>query len=261
MAHDLGDSSPRCRVRSRHPHAVFWLFTPFTLSTLQRRHPRLSSTTSHTQVASPGRPSFPRHQRGLVAARSEGPRVGVTGGGACPLSALSVALRVPRSTMAHWPSGLPFLTASRLSRRCVSVVRVFSSTRLPGFAGPESSVLPVDLPPSVPFPFRVRRYRVRFLRRLRRRAGGLPGVRHTTSPYAVPLQCTAATTTGYRGSLCHVCSPPSAHPYSGFAVRYVHGFCLMLPSDTPSLEVPLPCWRFPSVRPRRASSLSPPFVG
>ena len=30
------------------------------------------------------------------------------------------------------------------------IVRVFSSTLLPGFIGPESSVLPVNLPPSVP---------------------------------------------------------------------------------------------------------------
>jgi hypothetical protein len=30
---------------------------------------------------------------------------------------------------------------------------------------------------------------------------------------------------GYRDSLFHVCSPPSTHPYSWFAVRYVHGFC------------------------------------
>jgi hypothetical protein len=50
----------------------------------------------------------------------------------------------------------------------------------------------------------------------------------------------AATTVGYRGSLSHACSPPSGHPASGFAVRYVHGFCLRLPSDTPFLDMPLP---------------------
>src|ERR671916_2670229 len=80
-----------------------------------------------------------------------------------------------------------------------------------------------------------------------RRAGGLPGVRHTPSPYPVPLQCTAATTVGYRGSLSHVCSPPSAHPSSGFAVRYVHGFCLRLLSVTPFLDMPLPLLGVPSV--------------
>ena len=102
----------------------------------------------------------------LLPHRSEGSRVGVTVGGEFPLRALSVARRGPSSTMAHWPSGLPVCTASRLSRRCASVVRVLSSTRLPGFKGPESSVLPVDLPSSAPFPFRVRRYRVCFLRPL-----------------------------------------------------------------------------------------------
>jgi hypothetical protein len=29
--------------------------------------------------------------------------------------------------------------------------------------------------------------------------------------------------------------------YSWFAVRRTHGFCLILPSDTPFLEMPLPC--------------------
>jgi len=53
---------------------------------------------------------------------------------------------------------------------------------------------------------------------------------------------------GYRDLLYHACSPPSTHPYSRFAIRYVHEFCLMLPSDPPSLEMPLPCWRCPSVR-------------
>ena len=38
------------------------------------------------------------------------------------------------------------------------VVRVFSSTLLPGFLGPESSVLHADLSSSAPFPFRVSPY-------------------------------------------------------------------------------------------------------
>ena len=38
---------------------------------------------------------------------------------------------------------------------------------------------------------------------------------------------------GYQVSLYHACSTSSPTPYSRFAVRYVHGFCLMLPSDTP----------------------------
>jgi hypothetical protein len=36
------------------------------------------------------------------------------------------------------------------------VLRVLSSTLLPGFTGPDSSVLPVDLPPPAPYPLRVR---------------------------------------------------------------------------------------------------------
>ena len=102
----------------------------------------------------------------LLPYHSERPLVGVTVGEEFPLRALSVARRVPSSTMASSPSSLPIVTASRLSRHCGSVVRVLSSTRLPGFTGPESSVLPVDLPSSAPFPFRDCRYRVRFLRPL-----------------------------------------------------------------------------------------------
>lgn len=166
MAPDLSEASPWCRTRSRHPHSVFWLLTPFSMSTLQRRHPRLSSTTSHPQVAAPRRPSLPRRQSDLVAAPIRRIEGGVTVGGEFPIRALSVARRGPSSTMASLPSVLALDTALRLSPRCVSVVRVFSSTLLPGFTGPESSVLPVDLPSSAPFPFRVCRYRVRFLRPL-----------------------------------------------------------------------------------------------
>jgi len=103
----------------------------------------------------------------LLPHRSAKSRVSVTVGGEFPTGALSVAPRGPSSTMASSLSEPPVFTASRLSRRCGSVVRVFSSTRLPGFTGPESSVLPVDLPSSAPFPLRGRRYRVRFLRHLR----------------------------------------------------------------------------------------------
>ena len=109
---------------------------------------------------------FPVVRGILLPHRSERSRLRVTVGGEFPTGALSVAPRGPSSTMASSPSGSPVFTASRLSRRCGSVVRVFSSTRLPGFTGPESSVLPVDLPSSAPFPFRDRRYRVRFLQPL-----------------------------------------------------------------------------------------------
>jgi hypothetical protein len=102
----------------------------------------------------------------LLPYRAEDSRMSVTVGGEFPLRALSVARRGPSSTMAPLPSVLALDIASRLSQRCGSVVRVFSSTRLPGFTGPESSVLPVDLPSSAPFPLRDRRYRVCFLRPL-----------------------------------------------------------------------------------------------
>ena len=45
--------------------------------------------------------------------------------------------------------------ATELSPPLGWIVRVFSSALLPGFSGPESSVLHADLPPSVPFPIRV----------------------------------------------------------------------------------------------------------
>ncbi len=56
---------------------------------------------------------------------------------------------------------------------------------------------------------------------------------------------------GYQASPRHAGSTSSPTPSSWFAVRYVHGFCLMLPPDSPFLEMPLPCWRRPSVRSRR----------
>ena len=105
--------------------------------------------------------------------------------------------------------------ASRIARRrhTVSsmfipyslVFRVFSSTLLPGFIGPESSVPPVNLPPSAPLRFGVSssiRFAVVstiapalfYLRpsvgssgNINDRTGGLPWVRRTTSPYAVRL--------------------------------------------------------------------------
>ncbi len=40
--------------------------------------------------------------------------------------------------------------------------------------------------------------------------------------------------------------PPAPLPYSWFTIRYVPGFYLMLPPDPPFLEMPLPCWRYPS---------------
>ena len=69
-----------------------------------------------------------------------------------------------------------------------------------------------------------------------------------TTPPHIPSNFTSVRFTGYQDSLWYACSSSSPQPYSRFAVRYVHGFCLMLPPDTPSLGMPLPCWRCPSVR-------------
>ena len=155
--------------------------------------------------------------------------------------------------------------------RVFPVVRVFSSALLPGFIGPESSVLPMDLPPSAPSPLRGRRSRFGFQYRVSAdwisqcplsvwvdaptvgpdiEAIGLPGVRRATSSYTVRLQLPSVIAVGYRDSLSYACSSPSGHPSSRFAVRYVHEFCLMLLPDAPSLRLPLPCWCSPSVRSR-----------
>lgn len=75
---------------------------------------------------------------------------------------------------------------------CVPVVGGLSSALLPGFIGPESSVLPVDLPPSAPFVLGVLLPHIGFMVPLAvsgTREVGLPGVRRTASPYSVQLQC------------------------------------------------------------------------
>ena len=80
--------------------------------------------------------------------------------------------------------------AAKTSRLHFLVVRVLSSTPLPDFTGPESSVLPVNLPPSGPFPLRGLLIGIGFLTSLTAldvRPGGLPWVRRTTSPYPVQL--------------------------------------------------------------------------
>jgi hypothetical protein len=67
-------------------------------------------------------------------------------------------------------------------------------------------------------------------------------------PPCIPSHFTAVRFTGYQASLSHDGLTSSPRPSSRFAVRYVHRFCLMLPPDSPSLEMPLPCRRCPSVR-------------
>ena len=70
------------------------------------------------------------------------------------------------------------------------VGRIFSSTLLPGFSGPASSVICTNLPPSVPLPLRGFLIDKRFMTpsdNLDARSGGLPWVRRTASPDAVQL--------------------------------------------------------------------------
>ena len=71
------------------------------------------------------------------------------------------------------------------------VHRVFSSALLPGFPGPVSSVLRVNLSPSAPLPASGFPYRVGFslmsFAASHDRAGGSPWVRRTASPDAVRL--------------------------------------------------------------------------
>ena len=66
------------------------------------------------------------------------------------------------------------------------VVRVLSSTLLPGFIGPEFSVLPVNLPPSAPVTASGLLFGFSFMAFITI-AGGFPWVKRTTSPYLVPL--------------------------------------------------------------------------
>jgi hypothetical protein len=70
------------------------------------------------------------------------------------------------------------------------VFRVLSSALLPGFFGPKSSVLSVNLPPSVPCPASGSPIRFGFMVSLATAdtiTGRLPWVRRTSSPYRVQL--------------------------------------------------------------------------
>jgi len=118
------------------------------------------------------------------------------------------------------------------------------------FFGPDSSVLPVNLPPFAPYPASVSPSRFGFMKSLAplefqcRRAS--LGKMH--QPPCIPSHFTADRFTGYQVLPSHDGSTSSPRPFSRFAVRYVHSFCLMLPLDSSFLRMPLPCWRCPSVR-------------
>ena len=74
--------------------------------------------------------------------------------------------------------------------RTFRVFRVLPSALLPGFFGPESSVIPVNLPPSVLCPASGSPIRFGFIVSLATMdtiTGGLPWVRRLSSPYPVQL--------------------------------------------------------------------------
>ena len=130
-------------------------------SALQWCHHRLSSTTSHIPITMFGMSRLDsasyRHRVGAIVP-----------------SPLRQVLRPIHSYHTH-----NFL-----------IVRVLSSTLLPGFIGPKSLVLTVNLPPSVPCPASGSPIRFGFMIPLATfdiSTGRLPWVRRITSPYAVQL--------------------------------------------------------------------------
>jgi len=108
--------------------------------------------------------------------------------GSFPLQLYVGSYSLSPSLLVH---GFPRLSdATKTSRFHFLIVRIFSSTPLPGFIGPESSVLSVNLPPSGPYPLRVLLIGFGFLTSLAAfdvRPGALPWVRRSTSPYTVQL--------------------------------------------------------------------------
>lgn len=113
------------------------------------------------------------------------------------------------------------------------VLRVLSSTLLPGFFGPESSVLPVNLPPPCTLPASGSPYRFSFI---------VPSaaLQHQCSraslgkTHHLPISRPASRQVGYsryQALPSHAGSTSLPTPFSWFALRYVHRFCLMLPSD------------------------------
>jgi len=130
------------------------------------------------------------------------------------------------------------------------VVRVFSSTPLPRFTGPESSVLSVNLPPSDPYPLRDLLSRVRFSnvycsfqRQVRRASLGkthhLPISRPTSLRFGPPDIRSCSLTPARPPPRCHIVG-------SLFATYMGSASCFLRTAHY--WNQPLPCWRCPSVR-------------
>jgi len=149
-------------------------------------------------------------------------------------------LRLPTAQRRYWVAPLPLAGSSGFSPPCCYQP---SSALSPQYYTQICHPLPLSRLGSLPT-------RVRFMvpsrnsQNQNRRTS--PG--KIAAPPHIPSNFTSVRFTGYQGLLWYACSPSSPQPYSWFAVRYVHRFCLMLPPDTPSLVMPLPCWRCPSVR-------------
>jgi hypothetical protein len=118
------------------------------------------------------------------------------------------------------------------------------------FSGPASSVLPRICHPLAPARIGALPYRVGFLTALDslgRQTSRASRVRRTPWPISRPaprrFRFPQISGLAFRAG-----STASPTPSNRFAVRYVHGFCLMLPSDTPFLVSALATfWRCPSV--------------
>ena len=128
------------------------------------------------------------------------------------------------------------------------VFRVLSSALLPGFVGPESSVLPVNLPPSVSCPASGSPIRFGFMIPLAiidTSTGRLPWVRRTTSPYAVQLHFGSPDIRPRSATPAR--PPPRCHIVGSLFATYMGSASCFL--RTPHFwKLPLPCWRCPSVR-------------
>ena len=115
---------------------------------------------------------------------------------------------------------------------------------LPGFSGPESSVLRADLPSSVHSPIRVSPFLGPFYDSSWKLSGSeqevFPGEDRTTSPYPVQLHLGLVRRISGLALSRLLALLPAVSFLAGFAVRYVHWFCLMFPPDIPSLVMPLP---------------------
>ena len=131
-----------------------------------------------------------------------------------------------------------------------SVFRGLSSTLLPGFIGPESSVLSVDLPPSAPFSATGSPLAVRFYGALgntglqsRRASRGKTHRLLVSRPTSVRL---ATTDIGTRSATAARPAPHTHIVGSLFATYTSSTACFLQTSHF--WKMPLPCWCCPSVR-------------